>query len=156
MVLSELVGAWAGTNGFRLMPTDPLRELPATATVSTAAGGHLTLVAYTWEHPDDGPQDGVLLVGSTGEGEGNTVTATWGDSWHQKPAPLSLSGSRAADGAVSLEAAYAGDWAWRILIEAGDDGELLLRMDNVIPESHATADMPAGPYPAMLMLARRS
>jgi hypothetical protein len=81
-MVTELLGAWAGTNGFRLMPGDSLHESPATAFVSTAAGGHLTLIAYAWQHPDDGPQDGLLLIGSTGEGD--ALTATWGDSWHQQ------------------------------------------------------------------------
>jgi hypothetical protein len=157
MVPPEIVGTWAGTNGFRLMPHDRLREFPATASVTTAAGGHLTLVAYTWEHPDDGPQDGVLLLGSAGEGDG--VTATWGDSWHQKPAPMPLSGTRSAAGSIDLEGSYGDGWTWRVLLEfgkTGDADELRMRMDNVIPASHASADLPAGPYPAMLLQARRS
>jgi hypothetical protein len=148
---SQFMGTWSGTNGFRLMPDDDLSEFPATATVTTAAGGHLTLVAYTWRHPEDGPQDGVIVVGSTGEGD--AVTATWGDSWHQKPEPRTLSGVRAADGSIGLEASYAGDWAWRILLETGD-GELRMRMDNVIPESYASDEKAAGPYPVMVLRAR--
>jgi hypothetical protein len=155
MVTAELHGTWVGTNGFRLMPDDELREFPATASVTTPAGGHLTLVAYTWQHPDDGPQDGVILIGAAGDGEDDAVTATWGDSWHQKPEPMSLSGTRNADGTIALEGSYGGDWAWRILLEI-DAAELRMRMDNVIPKSHATADMPAGPYPAMILRARRS
>ena len=64
MLLPNSVGTWVGTNGFRLMPGDPLVEFPALLTVTTAAGGHLTSVAYSWEHPDDGAQDGLLLIGS--------------------------------------------------------------------------------------------
>ena len=154
MVPAELVGTWAGTNGFRLMPSDRLREFPATASVTTAAGGHLALVAYTWQHPDDGPQDGLILIGSAGEGD--AVAATWGDSWHQKPVPMSLSGSQTADGTIGLEGSYGDGWAWRVLLETSEAGELRMRMDNVIPASHATAELPAGPYPAMLMQARRS
>jgi hypothetical protein len=150
----DLVGTWAGTNGFRLMPGDPLRELPATASVTTAAGGHLTLVTYTWEHPDDGPQDGLLLMGSAGEGD--AVVATWGDSWHQKPEPRSLSGTQAADGSIALECSYGEGWAWRVLLELSEAGELRMRMDNVIPASRARAEVSAGPYPVMVMLARRS
>ena len=56
--------AWRGTNGFRMMPTDELRSSPASATTSTAAGGHALILRYTWEHVSDGPQDGVVLVGS--------------------------------------------------------------------------------------------
>lgn len=154
MVRSELVGTWAGTNGFRLMPDDPFREAPATASVTTAAGGHLTLVAYGWQHPDDGPQDGLILIGPAGEGD--AVAATWGDSWHQQPVPMPLTGSRAADGSVSLDGSYGGDWGWRILLGADEAGELRLRMDNVVPAGDATAEMPAGPYAAMDLRARRS
>lgn len=153
MIPAEFVGTWAGTNGFRLMPSDRLCELPATASVTTAAGGHLALVAYIWQHPDDGPQDGVILIGSTGEGD--AVAATWGDSWHQQPAPMALSGHQTSDGSIGLEGSYGDGWAWRILLEASDGGGLRMRMDNVIPESHATADVPVGPYPVMLLQVRR-
>jgi hypothetical protein len=136
------------------MPSDPISESPATVSIGTAAGGHLTLVAYAWQHPDDGPQDGLLVISSAGEGD--AVAATWGDSWHQKPEAMSLSGTRTAAGSVSLEGSYFGDWGWRILLDPGAAGELLMRMDNVIPASHAAADKPAGPYPVMLLQARRA
>ena len=154
MVPSGLVGTWAGTSGFRLLPGDPLRELPATASVSTAAGGHLGLVAYTWQHPDDGPQDGLLLLAPTGGCD--AVSGAWGDSWHQQPAPVPLTGSRAADGSLGLEGGYGDGWAWRILLGTDGDGELRLRMDNVVPAGAVAADLPAGPYPVMLLRARRT
>ena len=78
MILFDFAGPWAGSNGFRMMPDDPLAEFPAAATVTIAAGGYLTSVAYSWEHPDDGPQDGLVVVGSAGE-DGSLV-AMWGDS----------------------------------------------------------------------------
>ena len=154
MVRSGLVGRWAGTNGFRLVAGDPFHESPATASVTTAAGGHLTLVAYGWQHADDGPQDGLVLVGPTGEGD--AVTATWGDSWHQQPAPMPLSGSRAGDGSLTLDGSYAGDWGWRIRLGTDEGGELRLRMENVVPAGGATAEMPAGPYLVMDLRAHRS
>ena len=58
-VLADFAGAWTGTNEFRLMPTDPFAEAPATASVTLGAGGNLVTVAYTWAHPDDGPRQGV-------------------------------------------------------------------------------------------------
>src|SRR5688572_13984195 len=122
MILSAFAGTWAGTNGFRLMPGDPLAELPATATVTTAAGGHLTLFAYSWKHPDDGPQDGLLVIGSVGEDD--SLTAVWGDSWHQKPAPMSLPGTSVADETYEFQADYGGGWGWRIVLD-GTDGETL-------------------------------
>jgi len=66
---------------------------------------------------------------------------------------MSLSGR--ADPAVALEAAYGGDWRWRISLDIPGADELTLRMDNVIPASQATDEVAAGPYPAMLMTLRR-
>ncbi len=153
MIPSGLVGTWVGSNGFRLMPDDPLQEFPATVSVTTAAGHHLALVTYTWEHPDDGPQDGVLLVGPAGEGE--ALVATWGDSWHQKPAPMTLTGERTATG-FALEAGYGGGWAWRIRLSLADEGAVLFEMDNVVPPEHGGTELPQGAYPVMVLRANRS
>jgi|SoiMethySBSTD1v2_1073268.scaffolds.fasta_scaffold31465_2 hypothetical protein len=147
MVLQDFVGTWAGTNGFRLMPTDPFAEFPARVTLTLGAGGHLTSVAYWWEHPDDGPQDGLLLIGRT-SGDGSLV-AMWGDSWHQKPAPMLLSGTDASGTAIVLEGEWGGGWGWRISFDATDTENFLMQMDNVIPDDQATADIPSGPYPVM-------
>lgn len=120
--------------------------------MTTPAGGHLALITYIWQHPDDGAQDGLLLVGR--DGDGGAVTATWGDSWHQQPEPMSLTG-RAAD-AVDLEAAYGGDWRWRIRVGPGEGGRLHMTMHNVVPAAEASVDMPPGPYPVMVLQAARS
>jgi hypothetical protein len=153
VIPSGLVGTWVGSNGFRLMPDDPLQEFAATVSVTTAAGHHLALVTYTWEHPDDGPQDGVLLVGPTGEGE--ALVATWGDSWHQKPAPMTLTGERTATG-FALEAGYGGGWAWRIRLSLAHEGALRFEMDNVVPPEHGGTELPQGAYPVMVLRANRS
>jgi Protein of unknown function (DUF1579) len=155
MILADFAGAWAGTNGFRLMPNDPLAEFPATLTVTIAAGGHLTSVAYSWQHPEDGPQDGLMVIGSAG-GEGSLI-AMWADSWHQKPEPMTLSGGHhRAGGTVELSANYAGDWGWRIVFDGTDAENLRMRMENVVPADQAGAEVPAGPYPAMVMNLRRA
>jgi hypothetical protein len=154
MLLPYSAGVWVGTNGFRLMPSDPLVEFPASVTVTTAAGGYLTSVAYSWEHPDDGAQDGLLVIGSAEE-DGSLV-AMWGDSWHQKPAPMMLSGSRQTDATLQLEGDYGGGWRWRVMLDASDAESLRMQMDNVIPAEQATADIPDGPYPVMIMHARRA
>jgi hypothetical protein len=154
MILTEFTGTWAGTNGFRLMPSDALAELPAAATVTVAAGGHLTSVAYRWEHPNDGPQDGLLVVGSAGD-EG-TLVAMWGDSWHQKPAPMTLSGKLGPDSTAQLDGEYGGGWGWRIVFHSADRENLRMRMENVIPAEYATPEIAAGPYPVMIMDLRRT
>lgn len=153
MSLSGFVGTWAGTNGFRLLPRDPLTEFPTTATVTVAAGGSLTSVAYRWQHPDDGSQDGLIVVWAAGEN--GSLAAVWGDSWHQQPAPMSLSGGPAAAGTVELAASYGDGWGWRIGFDTTDPDHLRIRMDNVVPVDQATAEFPAGPYPAMVMRLRR-
>jgi hypothetical protein len=149
MILADFAGTWVGTNGFRLMPADSLAEFPATVTVTSAAGGHLTSVAYSWEHPDDGPQDGLLVIG-TGAEDGSLV-ALWGDSWHQKPVPMSLSGRRGTGTAVELDGDYGGGWGWRIIFDTADAESLRMRMDNVIPPDQATDEFSAGPYAVMIM-----
>jgi Protein of unknown function (DUF1579) len=154
MILSESTGTWTGTNGFRLMPNDPLAEFPATLTVTTAAGGHLTSVAYSWEHPDDGPQDGLIVIGSADET--GWLVGMWGDSWHQKPAPMSLSGGHGAGATIELSGDYGGGWSWRIVFDTANADTLRMRMDNVVPTDQATAEISAGPYPVMVMDVHRT
>ncbi|MEU9511501.1 hypothetical protein [Micromonospora sp. NPDC048169] len=154
MVLTDAAGSWAGTNGFRLMPADPLAESPATVSVATAAGGHLTTVAYSWAHPDDGPQDGLLVI-AAGDRPGALV-AWWGDSWHQQPSPMTLTGTAAGAPAVELTAGYADGWEWRIVLDSADPATLRLRMENVVPADQAGPGTPAGPYPVMVTEARRA
>lgn len=134
------------------MPTDAPHDASATAHVSSAAAGNLTAIAYTWSHPQDGAQDGLLVVGPDEESEG--VVALWGDSWHQSPPPKVLSGA-IEDGVITVSYEYAGDWRWQITVDATDAELLGLRMDNVVPESAATDGVAAGPYPAMVTDLRR-
>jgi hypothetical protein len=142
-VLAGHAASWVGTNGFRLMADDPLHTAEATATVTTAAGANVATIAYAWEHPADGRQDGLLMVGTDAGG----VTAMWGDSWHQSPAAQLLHGA-VTDGVIAVSCTYAGDWGWQIAVDAREPGRLLLQMHNVIPES---AGKTAGAYPVMVM-----
>ena len=149
-MLVGAAGRWAGTNGFRLMPADPMAEHAAAALVVEAAGGHLTSFAYTWEHPDDGPQEGLLVFGPA-EDDDRGVVALWGDSWHQQPAPRPFAGSMTAGGAVELAAEYGGGWGWQIAVWASPGESLTMEMRNVIPPDQATAEVSAGPYVVMHM-----
>lgn len=151
--LSAHEGRWVGTNGFRLMPADAVVEAPITATVSPAAKGGLTQLAYTWVHADDGEQQGLLVIGP-GEDDGS-VSAFWGDSWHQKPEPRALAGTYAGD-VVTVAYTYAGNWRWEIAVDASAPDALTLTMRNVIPASAAGDTMEAGPYAAMHAELRRS
>jgi hypothetical protein len=138
MLLPACEGTWTGTNGFRLMPTDPLAEFPARVTVTTAAG----------------PQDGLVLIGATDED--SSLVAMWGDSWHQKPAPMMLSGSRSTDAVLELEGEYGGGWRWRVIFDATEADSFRMQMDNVIPAEQATAEESPGPYPVMIMQTQRA
>jgi hypothetical protein len=144
----RLAGGWSGSNGFRLMPTDDLYDGPATAELSTAAGGHDLVLTYTWVHPVDGPQDGVLVVGSP-EDEQQVLTAAWGDSWHQKPSMRTLTG-RLTERRLEVTADYGGGWRWAVSLDGSRDDRLTLTMHNIIPAARATDEVPAGPYPVMV------
>ena len=144
-MLDGAAGHWEGTNGFRFMPNDPIVDRPASGLLVEAAGGHLRSFAYTWQHPDDGPQEGLLVLGPG-------VAAFWGDSWHQQPEPRALSGTATDDGVgVELECDYGGGWAWQIGLRVEPGVSLTMEMRNVIPEDQATADEQADPYVVMHM-----
>jgi hypothetical protein len=149
--LGRLAGTWRGTNGFRLMPADELHHAPATAVLTTVAGGYDVVLTYTWQHPGDGPQDGVLLVGSPDEDQ-RTVAAAWGDSWHQKPSIRTLEGTL-TDGRLDIAADSGGGFRWTISLEG--ENPLLLTMHNVVPDEYATDEVEAGPYPVMVAELRR-
>ncbi|HMQ64989.1 MAG TPA: hypothetical protein PJ992_01770 [Arachnia sp.] len=143
-----------GTCAFRLMPVDPLADGPSSALVTRVGEQGFTL-HYTWVHPADGEQRGVLLVG--GVGEDGVVEASLLDTWHQQPGLMQLTGTR--DGSrVDLSAPYMEEWAWEVSVELGDDVSMTMR--NVVPES-ALAMLPpdsppmsAGPYDAMVAVWR--
>lgn len=130
--LTRHTGMWVGTNRFRLMPDDPSAEAPATAQLSLGAGGNVAALAYTWTHPDDGAQDGLLVLGPD-ESPGGVV-ALWGDSWHQQPAAKQLRGAAGQD-TVTVGYAYAEGWEWRITLTTERPDMLRWRMDNVVPPS---------------------
>lgn len=134
------------------MPADSPHAAAATAGVSTAAAGALTAIAYTWAHPVDGVQDGLLVIGANDESDG--VVAFWGDSWHQAPHPTVLAG-KFRDGLLVVSYEYGGEWRWQISVDATNTDSLRLRMENIVPQSAATEAVAAGPYEAMLTALRR-
>lgn len=146
-------GVWAGANAFRLMPGDEPASAPMRATISSAAGGQLTQIAYTWSHADDGEQDGLLVLGPGGEP--GAVAAFWGDSWHQGPEPRTLLGTTRG-AVVTVGYAYSGDWRWEVEIDASDPDALALTMRNIVPASAARDGMAPGPYAAMHAVLRRA
>ena len=150
--LSGHHGSWTGTNRFRLMPTDEPHSAAATAVVSVAAGENVAVIAYTWSHPKDGAQEGLLMIAP--DEEPDRLVALWGDSWHQAPAGRALAGA-IADGVGTVGASYGGDWQWTITVDPSDPALLRVRMDNVVPQSAATEEHSAGAYWAMATELRR-
>lgn len=121
-----------GTCGFRLMAADDLAEGPSTAAVTVI--GEALLLRYTWVHPVDGEQEGVLLV--SGKPEDGPVTATLFDTWHQHPGVMALTGERTPDGGARLEATYLEEWGWQVDVALGEV-EASMVMRNVVPESRS-------------------
>lgn len=92
------------------------------------------------------------MIGPSDEPEG--AIAFWDDSWHQSPQPTVLAGGL-EDGVLVVSYEYGVGWRWKISLDATDPASLLLRMDNVVPDSAATEAVPAGAYSAMLTELRR-
>lgn len=144
---------FTGTCAFRLMPQDDLAEGPSTATIEQVAPTQW-LVRYTWTHPLDGNQHGVLLVGGPDEGA-HTVGASLADSWHQNPGLMTLAGTVDGTG-VRLSAQYAGDWGWEVDLDGLGTDAPSMTMRNVVPASALEMlpeDAPpveAGPYDVMV------
>lgn len=93
-----------------------------------------------------------MLIG--GADEDGTVSAAWGDTWHQKPGLLVLAG-RSTDGGVQLSASYMVAWGWEIELD-GLDATPSMIMRNVVPESALSMAPPgveaqAGPYDVMVL-----
>lgn len=128
-------GPRTGTATFRLMPSDDFATGASTVTVAAVAGGRALELAYTWTHPDDGEQAGLLLLGSPGPDR--AVSAAWVDSWHQ-PFVTPLVGGAGVSGARALYE-YAPGWFWEIELEVSDARPTLV-MRNVPPEREAGPD----------------
>ena len=132
---------WTGSNAFRLMPTDAAHDAVATAEVTEGAGGNLVSLAYTWLHPDDGAQDGLLVLGPAPE---DSAVALWGDSWHQTPAAQVLTGfrrGRRVERPATTTSPASGAGASSSTPRTPE--ELLVRMENV------ALDDETPPYAAM-------
>ena len=153
-VVGQASGSWEGSNAFRMMPTDPFSEFPASATLSVTAGGYLGTLGYTWTHPEDGVQDGLLAFGNASRD--NAIVALWADSWHQHPEARVCEGTVDEQGVISVGLEYGDGWGWQIVLDATNRDVLALRMDNVIPPEVATEEISAGPYLVMSMELRRS
>ena len=134
---------FSGTNRFRMYPTDEYVGTESDAVLRAVADGCGHSLEYTWVHPTDGPQSGVLLFGLP-EADGS-VTASLLDSWHQRTGPVTLTG-RERNGRIEVGYEYGGGWGWRIDLGPTPQG-WSMTMSNVIPRD---ADgLAEGPYEVM-------
>lgn len=133
--LLSLAGKWNGTYRLIVVPTDPARVSPSTASVSPVAGRRFARLDYEWDY-EGKPQDGSLLVGH--EKERGVVTAVWVDSWHMSNKFMVCEGAADARGAIEVRGFYAAppgpDWGWRTVVGPGADGKLRMVMYNVSPD----------------------
>ena len=144
MFLFELGGQYAGTNHLILDPAEPARVSDATASVNLVSHGKVMRLDYTWD--DNGPQEGMLLIGSQDGRDG--ALAAWTDSWHMGNKLLICSGDVDAR-SISLLGSYSSvgaggppgpDWGWRIVLEPVDDSSFTMRMFNISPDAEGRAD----------------
>ena len=144
MFLFELAGEYAGTNHLILDPAEPPRVSDANASVVLASRGKVVRLDYTWD--DNGPQEGMLLIGAPDGREG--VLAAWTDSWHMGKKLLICNGdvdARSIRLLGTFTSVGAGgppgpDWGWRILLEPVDDRSFTMRMFVIAPDSDGSVD----------------
>lgn len=91
----------------------------------------MATIAYKWTHPDDGVQQGALVIANAGPGQ---VKGLWIDTWHQKEAQ-SLDAVEPNESEVLFEFTYGGDWGWQIAVLMTE--ALTITMRNIIPASVA-------------------
>ncbi len=120
-------GTRLGTNSFRLMPDHEFAAAPASATITTAARGSLVTIGYGWTHPDDGAQEGALVLADAGP---DRVSGLWIDTWHQQQAQP-LNEVAATDSRVVFEFEYGDGWCWQIAVTVAD--ALTVTMRNFVP-----------------------
>ncbi|MCE1178754.1 hypothetical protein ACQP1U_12505 [Actinomycetota bacterium] len=148
--LSDIVGIWHGTNGFRMMPGEVFDEGPASAEIREVAGGAALVVDYTWQHPQEGEQHGVLVVGTASQ---SALSMHLLDTFHQSEIPERFEGGQTGPARAEWFHDY-GEWRWWVRVSMEDD-RLVITMDNTVPESYGTALKPAGPYCVMRMVLSR-
>jgi hypothetical protein len=128
-----LVGTWTGTSRL-LLPDEPPRESPSTASIAVIAQGKFCTLAYTWVF-DGQPQDGLVVFGY--DPDRRAMDAIFVDSWHMGDKLMRLQGQDAAQDTVDVRGSYAvdasPDWGWRLVIEPGDTAWCML-MYNVAPD----------------------
>lgn len=139
----------SSTCRFRMMPTDDYAESPSDWTLDTAAAGNALRLEYSWVHEQDGPQSGILVLGSPDDEQ--NISGAWLDSWHQQPYPMIPTGRVTGPGQVLVGAEYGGGWSWQLDLRLTGQPQLVMR--NVVPAEAITPEHPGepGPYDVMVI-----
>ncbi len=132
----KLVGKWRGRNNLYLSWVE---ESPfvsdSNALIAFSAQGKFLKIEYDWIY-EGKTQDGLILLGNNKNSE--IIKAFWIDSWHMSDKLMISEGLQDEVGAISLKGFYQvpdhPDWAWRTVIEAGNDDSFKITMYNVSPE----------------------
>lgn len=133
--LSDLVGAWTGTNRLHVpWMSEKLKESNSTAIVRSKMNGQFLSFEYTWSFEGEA-QEGLLIVGC--DAKSDAVQAVWTDSWHSKDSLMLCNGRTNRNGGFSVMGHYAvpdnPDWGWRTEITLSSNG-FRYAMYNVSPE----------------------
>jgi len=135
-LLKDLTGPWQGT--YQLQ--DPYNNLAvdsaSTAIVTPLLGGRFVRLDYTWEYENQ-PQEGSILWGH--EGDSDTITAYWIDSWHVGDKVMVCRESDHDRSIISVLGGYSAppgpDWGWRTTIEPTEDPTgFRMTMYNITPD----------------------
>jgi hypothetical protein len=130
--LEKLVGEWQGTN-LLWLSEQPIKS-ETTATVKSAAGGTCLCVEYVWKYEGEA-QEGILLLGSQGEGR---MQGIWRDSWHSSGEFMISDGKAEGPDQVQILSHYAAppgpDWGWRTHLRSLGNDRFEIAMVNISPE----------------------
>lgn len=132
---AELAGTWTGTNKLWLMPTDPVRESQANATVTFAAGCATATIHYTWAYEDQ-PKEGVLVIRTQSGGDDDEVVMI--DSFHTAGKFMTFKNDKDHEGLCAVRGSYSAppgpDWGWRIVVDSDSPDAFKITMFNITPD----------------------
>ena len=107
----KLTGRWKGTKQLYFKPGDTPFESGSILEVNPVAKESFIQATYTWSYKDR-DHEGILLLCTNGVN--NTVTAAWGDSFHQSGCLMHLEGHMDEEGTLDVMGTYAAppgpDW----------------------------------------------
>jgi len=129
---AEHGGSWSGTNGFRLMPSDPFYEATMKADVSSSAGALSPRSRTRGRTRRTGHRTGSW---SSGRVRSSLPWLRSGPTRGTRAAGPGSSRARWNGRRFGVGYEYAPGWQWQITIDATSADALVLQTDNVVPTS---------------------